>query len=82
MSSKKITVEVQTPKRQADFAHDVHMPRECSDAAAMVIGEGIRDGARLIDGRKKYARLRQILLDEMAQSVATNQRFRDVTDKR
>lgn len=83
MSSTKrtITVELQTPKRQADFSNAVAMPRTCSVRAALAIGEGLTDAIRLTDGRKKYATLRQILLDEQAASMATNRRFRDVSKR-
>jgi hypothetical protein len=70
---------IETPKRQALFAPGVAMPRECADNAALLLGEGLRTVDRLTDGRKKYSRLRQILLDSQAASMATNRRFKVVS---
>lgn len=80
MSSNKrtVTATIEVPKRQAMFELDVGMPRQCSSRAALAIGEGLTVATRLADGREKYGHLRQILLDEQAASMATNQRFRVV----
>jgi hypothetical protein len=76
MSSAKkkrtVTAEIQTPKRQADFPFDVAMPRVCDDRSAAILGEGLTKPERITDGRIKYARLRQFLLDSQARTVATN----------